>query len=285
MTLSALALAAAMAGGGCSPGGSAPSRAIASVRRASLVQRVTIGGYVAPYRRAVIAAPYSGYIGRIHVRTGQDVRIGDPILSIRQSLRSPASEVYPLRAPLSGKVVQVLASEGDYVEPGAGAEGKASAAGLVRIDDLGRLTVRADVPEMDIVKLQQSQEVVIRPSALPAKTYQGRIGTIAIAARDTQAQGQDKARVEFPVVIEVTHPDEQLRPGMSVIVDIIVSRIDNVLTLPIEFIRKADREHFVTLADGTRRKIEAGMRDDDSLEIRSGLSEGDRVQMVDFASL
>ena len=41
----------------------------------------------------------------------------------------------------------------------------------------------------------------------------------------------------------------------------------------------------MTLEDGTRKEVKVGLQNDEMFEIQQGVKEGDRVRMVDFASL
>jgi multidrug efflux pump subunit AcrA (membrane-fusion protein) len=243
------------------------------LKRGDLIQRVTLAGTIAPKRKLTISPPYAGYIMRLFVKTGDAVKAGSPILSISPSLRETAGESFPLRAQFAGVVVQVLCSEGEYVDPASKTERI-----LTRIDDLSQLYVELDVPEIEVAKLRVGQEALIKSPALPAKKYSGRIEHIALAARD-----QKDAPGEFPVSIRVTDPDEQLRPGMSVLVDIVVQKSENVLTLGVEYIQGGNGHYSVVLADGSRREIQVGARTSDAFEIKQGLTEADEIRPVDFS--
>lgn len=258
----------------CSPGLGGPETRTGVVKNEELVQRVTVAGMVAPRRKMVINPTYNGYVLRIHVGVGNKVRQGDPIVSIAQVLAADAGDVYPLRAPFAGTVVQVLKSEGEYVETGK------DTSALVRIDDLSQVFVEADVPEIELVKLRLGQEVLIKASALLNRSYSGIIRQIALAAKEKKDWG--KTTVEFPVRIEVTNRDESIRPGMSVMIDIIAARKPGVLTLRHEFIYKEGERHFVRLADGNRREIRIGLQNEEAVEVLDGLKEGDRVRQADF---
>ena len=140
---------------------SAHSANYGTVTRGDLVQKVTIAGSVNPNRKTVITAPYNGYVRKIFVQIGQHVKEGDPIVSLAQSLKGSVEEIYPMRAPFSGTVVQVLKTEGEYVE-----QTNSQANGLVRIDDLSRMFVDANSPELEIGKLKEGQEGIVKASAI-----------------------------------------------------------------------------------------------------------------------
>ncbi|MGK5085859.1 efflux RND transporter periplasmic adaptor subunit [Bdellovibrionota bacterium FG-1] len=250
-----------------------------AVVRGDLIQRVTISGVVKPNRRTLISPPYNGYIKKMFVEVGQQLKAGDPVVSIAQSLGGNAEEVYPLRAPFAGMVVQVLKTEGEYVEQQGSQGGNA----LVRIDDLTRLFVEASTPEIEVDKLKLGQEAVIKASAVLGRAYTGKIRHISLAAKDQN--DWDKSRVEFPVVIEVTNSDLQLKSGMSVVVDIITNKLTNILTLKHEFLQKDGDKFFVVTENGEKKPIEVGTQNEEVFEVRGGVKEGEKIRQTDFLSI
>lgn len=251
--------------------------ALGSIERGDLTLKVTVAGGVVPRRMALITPPYNGYIKRLFLKVGDEVKVGAPVVSIAQTVGTADEEVFPLRSPLTGQVVQVLRAEGEYVNSQTGAS---SDAAIVRIDDLSKLFVEANVPEIEIAKLEIGQPVLIRVVAVPQKTFNGRILEIARAAKDQDRW--ERSKVEFPIRIEILDPGPELRSGMSVVLDVIVKEAKDVLTVRHEFVQKEGKTYFVTLGDGTRRDIEVGMQNEDAFEVKRGLTEGDKVRQVDF---
>lgn len=255
-----------------------PPRAVGMVSKQDIFRRVTVSGKVAPVHKSVIAAPYAGYVQKLYVKIGDRVKKGDPIVVVRPEVPSGGDEIFPMRSPLAGTVVQVLKDEGEYAE--ATGDGK----DLVRVDDLSHLIVQSNVPEIDVAKLKEGQEVLLKAGAVLGRAYKGRISSLFRAARQSSTSRWDSQAVEFPVTIEVLDADEELRPGMSMVVDIIASKRENVLALPLEYVEKVGDKAEVTLLDGTRKTVELGLQNEESAEIVSGLQEGDRVLAVDFAA-
>src|SRR5690348_13315522 len=68
---------------------------VGTVSRGDLTQRVTISGTITPNHKTVIATPYNGYIRKMFVQVGEQVKSGDPIVSVAQSLRGSGEDVYP----------------------------------------------------------------------------------------------------------------------------------------------------------------------------------------------
>lgn len=260
--------------------GAKPADNVATVTRQDLSTKITVAGTCLPFRRTMFTPPYNAYIRKIHVKLGDDVRANDPVVTLTQTSRGAGEDVYPLRAPFAGRVVQVLKTEGEYVEANK------DNSGMVRIDDLSRVLVYSDVPEADIVKIRPGQEVFIKANAIQGRTYKGVIREMSLAAKEKK-EGWSRTgdRVEFEVHIEVTDKDEQLKPGMSAIVDIVTESRKAVLTLPHEYVQRENDKYVVTLETGEKRQVEVGAQNDEALEIKRGLAESERVKMVDFFSL
>lgn len=240
-----------------------------------LNQKVTVAGNVNANRKTLISAPYNGYVSKIYVEVGDQVRAGDPIVSITQSLRANPGEIFPLRAPFAGTVVQILRTEGEYVESATAPNNM-----LVRIDDLTHLFAEASVPEIEVAKLKKGQEVTLKASAITDHTYKGKINRISLAAKDQKEW--EKARSEFTVLVDIADADSRLKPGMTVILDVFTRKLTHVLTLPHEFVQKEGDHYFVVTVEGVKKNIEPGLQNEEILEIRSGLTEGESVKLVDL---
>lgn len=242
-----------------------------------LVQRVTFAGSIIPLKKSIVTAPYNGYVKKIFVKVGDKVALGDPIVSIVQSLQS-GDNPFPLRAPLSGTVVQVQKSEGEYVKEGDSSEF------IMRIDDSSKFYVVANAPEIDRVKIKDGQQAVIKVSAIGNRVYNGILRDLSLAAKDKEQWGRSQV-VEFPIRIEITDSDKEIRSGMSVVVDVITGKKENVLSLRHEYIRREGEKYFVVLASGIHRDIEVGLQNEEGFEIISGLQEGEDIAQIDFSEL
>ena len=265
--------------GGAAGRGGNPGSGGGVAAKQDLIQRVTIAGTMASRRRTLVAAPYNGYVKQIFVKVGDKVKPGQPLVSVAQSLQS-AEPVFPLRAPYEGTVMHLQKHEGEYVKENDAAEY------ILRIDDLSQLFIDASAPEAERVKLKQGQEVVIKVSAVPTRTYKGRIAELTLAPQIDTNQGRWGSKGnDYPVRIEVTEQDAAIGPGMSAVVDIITARVPSVVALRHEFIFREGNDYFVTTETGEKRKVETGAQNDEVMEIKSGLADGEKVRQVDFTTL
>jgi multidrug efflux pump subunit AcrA (membrane-fusion protein) len=279
IALAAVVLVVGIALWGAFGAGANADLGIGSVKRETLEQKITIAGNIVPNRSTVVTAPFTGYVKKLFVKVGDKVKAGDPLVTMTQSLQSSENS-FPLRAPFPGIVVQVGRTEGQLSHEGVVQEF------ILRVDDLSKLFVTASAPEIDWVKISPGQEVEIRAAAVLTRTYKGVIRELSLAAKQEEGQSWGGgSKVEYPVRLEILDPDKQLSPGMTVVVDIIAQKHENVLTLPHEFVSRDGIKYFVTMANGEKRAIEIGMQNEEAFEIKSGVKENERVKQVDFASL
>lgn len=249
----------------------------AIVQLGEIIQRSSISGTIAPLRKTIITAPYQGYVKKVYIKLGQVVKAGDPIASVAPTLAS-GDAVFPLRAPFAGKVVQLNKAEGEFVKAADATDF------IARVDDMSKLYVDSNIPELDRAKMKSGLEATIKASAILDRTYMGIVRELTFAAREDSRYGMTST-AEFPMRLEVLDFDDQLRPGMSVIVDIVTMKKQNVLTLRHEFIGADKGSYFVTLANGKRKKIGIGIQNEEYSEIISGIEPGAVVQKVDFSVL
>ncbi len=247
------------------------------VQKGELLQRVTIAGVIEALKTTVVTAPYDGYVQKIFVKIGDKVKEGDPLVSITQSLQATES-VYPIRAPFGGTIVQVLKTEGQFVKQGDTKDF------LIRLDDISKLYVNASVPEIDIVKIKKGQEAIVKASPILDRSYKGTVKDISLAAT-LQESYNNRSQAEYLVKLEILDIDEQLKPGMSTVLDIIPAKKSDILTVPHEYIDKQGEKYFVTSKDGLQKEIIVGMQNESIVEIVSGLKEGDEITQVDFINL
>jgi len=194
-------------------------------------------------------------------------------------------------APMSGIVINLQIEEGEIVTSGRSAFSQSPP--LMEIVDLSQMVVTTFINEVDMEKLNLGQKAEIQLRAYPDRVYNGEV-------REISPSGQPRDNIiYFEVVIAVLGSPEELRPGMTADVDIIVTERKNSLLLPIEAVmtersgpgRSDTKKHYVMLAQkgneadpsksanaqGVKTFVEVGEQNDMEIEILGGLTEGDRV--------
>lgn len=251
-----------------------------TVRRSNILQSITISGKIVPERQTFILAPYAGYVKKLYVKVGQQVKKGDPIVSVVESLQDK-EKVYPLRAPYTGIVSLIQKSEGEYVTAND------IKSFIVEIDDDSNMYAQAAAPEISLPKIKIGQKAVIRATPILNKTYHGIVQVISQAPQTNQGQamfGQTQ-QAQYPVKIKIMNKDKQIKTGMSAIVDIVAKQRKNVLSLPHQYVHQDGDKYFVILKNGHKQPITVGLQTAQSVEVSSGLKAGDQVKQIDYINM
>ena len=172
-----------------------------------------------------------------------------------------------ITAPFDGVLTQSEVKVGDQIMPGKPA---------FRMDDLSRLLVDLEVTEVDINRIQEGQNVSLTFDAIPDKEYHGKVTEVSLVG--TQVQGI----VTFTVIVELTDADENVKPGMTSAVNIVIDQLEDALLVPNRAVRVVNGQRVIYLlsTDGSLRRvdIELGASSETYSEVIGGeLSVGDLI--------
>ncbi len=180
-------------------------------------------------------------------------------------------------APMAGTIVDVVAKEGQTLNANQ------SAPTIVTIADLSTMTVEAEVSEADIGKLKLGMEAYFTLLGQPGERYEGTLRQIK------PTPSTENNVVLYYALFDVPNPDGRLMMNMTAQVFFVRGAARDVLTVPVAALKGSGEagkaEVTVLTADGRResRSVETGIRNRVRAEIRSGLSEGDRVVVASGA--
>ncbi len=190
--------------------------------------------------------------------------------------------VADILAPVSGTVLRRSLEIGEVVRPALGTPGTGKE--LFSIGDLGALVVRCRVDQADVKYVERGAPVQVSVEALPDLRFQGTVEHVAVIAIQ-RPEGSD--RVEFEVTIALGDLPDHVRPGMTCRIDLVLGEALGVPALPVESVRPSDAGGWEVLLPALEPPIdvELGLRDENWVEIRSGLIEGDEVLRYPGAEL
>jgi multidrug resistance efflux pump len=164
---------------------------------------------------------------------------------------------------------------------------------IMTIPDLSKMISIAQVDEVDISRVQVGQEVIIRVDALPDVTLHGTISRIATLAVDKgsgdaplwmQKEVSGVKAFEIVAAVEPSSSTYELRPGMTVKVDMVINRFENVVTVPLESVFEyKDKKVVYTLGSKIplRQEVVLGKNDGNQVIIEQGLKGGEKVCLRD----
>lgn len=209
-----------------------------------------------------------GVIFRLWAKEGSRVSSGETLVEFEDTTR--------LIAPAGGVVAKRNYEEGETVVPGG------TVLTLVNYD---RSWVEAQIDEIDISGVKIGDRVRLSSDVYPDKNYQGEIYWIAPLAELRQVGGRIKMDEEsyvFPCKIKFLGRHDELKVNMSVNVDIVTKRKNNALVVPREAIVIKEDQPTVFVIRKERAyqvPVEIGIRSFTSLEVLSGLSEGELIAL------
>ena len=200
-----------------------------------------------------------------------------------------------LYAPLSGRVVQLNAEEGEVVVSGT-MNNPASVIGIIA--DLSEILAKVDVDETEIVEVRPGQPATVRVDALRNRQYHGHVVEIGSSGFSKPAQPDVTF---FHVEILLDDPTEDLRPGMSLRAEIETRPPADTLVAPIQSVvqrepssekgqaEKAQEEISVVFVvengKALQRTVRTGISDETRVEILEGLKARDKVVTGPYRAL
>jgi HlyD family secretion protein len=150
---------------------------------------------------------------------------------------------------------------------------------IITLPDLSRMSVDVKVHESSVKKVRTKQKVIIKSEAFPDLSLTGEVSRVA-EVPDSQMGwlGSDINVYSTEIIIDGINP--QLKPGMSVSVEIIVEKLHNVITVPVQAVH-ARKGHTVcyVLKSGhyEARPVLMGSASETFVQIREGIEEGEMV--------
>lgn len=245
-----------------------------TVEKKTFEKTVVVNGNLEPIRKTIVIAPFNGFIRKVHVKVGQMVKAGDPVVTLSQTLAGMEPQ-HPIRSGISGKVMQIMHAEGEYMKADDAANY------ILRIDDQSVYYVDANAPELSVIYMAIGQPVELTSSALAGRKFHGKVMEIAEAPK-VQDGWRNQGKVEYQVRIRVEDKSPDLFSGLSFTAKVITAKKENALVVPIEYLHKENDEYYVLDPKKGKRQVQVGMVNDREVEITSGVAENDVIQVVDL---
>ena len=141
-------------------------------------------------------------------------------------------------APFDGVITNLPVREGETVVIGIQ---NSPGSTLMTLADMSVITSEVKVDETDIVNVRLGQSAEVTIDAIPHKTFHGvvsEIGDNAIVrstgVATSQATSTSEEAKDFKVVVTLSDPPGDLRPGLSSTAKITTATRDNVLSIPLQ---------------------------------------------------
>jgi HlyD family secretion protein len=161
-------------------------------------------------------------------------------------------------SPINGIVSYLPERIGDYVVPGIQ---NSNGSFLMTLSDMSVVTSEVKVDETDIVNVKVGQDADVTIDAVPGKIFKGKVTEIGSQAvlrtsglATTQSTTSNQEAKDFKVVVTISDPPENLRPGLSTTAKIKTAERKNVLAIPIQALAVRTRKDLEEAAKNEKNK-------------------------------
>jgi HlyD family secretion protein len=171
-------------------------------------------------------------------------------------------------APFDGVITNLPVREGETVVIGIQ---NSPGSTLMTIADMSVITAEVQVDETDIVNVKIGQPAEVSIDAIPKKTFPGvvsEIGDNAIVrstgvATSQQSTASQEAK-DFKVVVTLTNPPQDLRPGLSATAKVTTATRGQALSIPIQALTVRGPADLVPVSDKDKGTVQAAAPQNDA---------------------
>ena len=199
-----------------------------------------------------------------------------------------------ITAPMDGIVTALPVEEGEVAVIGTMNNPGTI---LLTIADMSVVEAVMEVDETDIPSVKVGQSATVTIDAYPNKTFDGLVTEVGSSPINRQGAAAGEA-VNFEVKIQLKSPPEGVRPGFSASADIITGTRTKSVAIPIQALVAREKpgknggkptdEEGVFVHDKGEVKfapVTTGLSGDSSVEIVTGLKEGQQIVTGPFKAL
>ncbi|MGE0603657.1 MAG: efflux RND transporter periplasmic adaptor subunit, partial [Xanthobacteraceae bacterium] len=174
-------------------------------------------------------------------------------------------------APQAGTVVDQIAFEGQTLNANQ------TAPIIVRVADLGVMTVWAQVAEADVPRITVGMPVYFTTLGMPDKRYSATVRQVLPTPQTVNDV------ILYNVLIDIPNKERDLLPSMTAQVFFVLGSVKDTLLVPVAALRPSqrDKDAFIVrvLENGAVKvkRVSVGLQDRNLAEIKSGLKEGEQI--------
>ena len=198
-----------------------------------------------------------------------------------------------IASPIAGKVVAIVTKQGQTVNANQ------SAPTIIKVAQLDRVTVKAEISEADVTRVKAGQRVYFTILGEPDRRYETTLRYVEPASTtiadstsssstssstSSSSSSSSSTAVYYNGVLDVPNPENKLRIAMTAEVNIVLGEARGALTVPSTALEKVDaaqRRYGVRVLRDDQtiepREVRVGMNNKVDAQILEGLRAGDQV--------
>jgi HlyD family secretion protein len=147
---------------------------------------------------------------------------------------------------------------------------------LLSLPDTSLMRVKTQIHEAVLDQVRVGLPVIVKIDAFPNRTYKGRVMQVAVVPSSSYYTTVKT----YECTVDIEEEVQQLKPGMTAVVDIHIERLKDILAVPVQAVVQIERDTwcYVQTEHGVERcDIELGRTNDKFVEVKKGLKSGWRV--------
>jgi cobalt-zinc-cadmium efflux system membrane fusion protein len=178
---------------------------------------------------------------------------------------SATPSLYSLVSPGNGVVIERELTRGETAEPGKK---------VFTVADLSTVWIVLNIYERDLAKISKGAPAKITTESYPGESFTGKVSYLGDVVNPESRT--------LPVRVVVANPQRRLKPGMFATAEVITGMSSrDAIMIPLSALQKIEGKPsvFVQEKDGAfaKRELDLGRQFGSSVEVKSGLRDGDRV--------
>lgn len=151
---------------------------------------------------------------------------------------------------------------------------------IIALPDTSDMVAAVRVHEALAGRIRPGQDVQVRIDAAGGKVFQGKVDSIGVMAESGGWRDPNLREYTVRVSLLDADPDDELKPAMRVEARVILNRVDETLTIPVQALFTEGAVQFVYKPEGNRfvkHPVRVGRRSETIAEVAAGLEEGQVV--------
>ncbi|MBB4924378.1 biotin/lipoyl-binding protein [Kitasatospora kifunensis] len=208
-------------------------------------------------------------------------------------------------ASISNKVGDTVAGTGSSTDSSGGAGGSSAGSssskttsastsstpsGFIVITNPTGMQVTADFSELDSLKLKKGEAATVTLNAQSSTTLSASVLSVSSlpVSSGSSSAGAAGSAVQYGAVLQINGDTSALRTGLSATISVVTGEADNALSVPATALSGTGTSRTATLVkpDGTTSRVDVtvGVVGDTTVQVVSGLNQGDKVQLASATS-
>lgn len=183
-------------------------------------------------------------------------------------------------APQDGLVVYSVSenrfSSESLIEEGATVRNRQT---LIKLPDISEMKLTVKIHESHINMISAGQPAYIVLDSMPDQRFRGYVSKVGLLPDTTSRWGNPNLKV-YATEILVTDKLPDIKPGVSARAEVIITNLQNVISVPLQAVTTRQGKPVIYLAKGDQTQpvdVQVGLYNTKFIEVTSGLKEGDHI--------